>query len=309
MQQRYPQLQAESPFRICAGFAVLHWVVIAPAAPQQQTQHQRISNADAAANAAARRQQVARQERLHRGFADEGNAAAHFAGADVNGTARGSAGRALQTAGAVERGEHSAKAGGRSGSGGSSSEAGGRVLQQIVSLRHGGTTSHHGFRERHGFDQLLGSPQQVVRAAFYLWVSAANLVAVSTMWARAADAFDAGAAARCKIAICTHNMAALVNETASWTSSQAEDQAAAYRTHAIDIVRFKSEALRCADRRLFGLLGAGATAGQLAGSAVAGAAAAAARHIPALAATLPALLMLGEQCVWMQTNSVNRAAT
>lgn len=46
--------------------------------------------------------------------------------------------------------------------------------------------------------------------------------------------------------------------------------------------------------RLFGFLGAGATAGQLAASAVAGSAAAAARHMPALATALPALLMLGE---------------
>ena len=46
-------------------------------------------------------------------------------------------------------------------------------------------------------------------------------------------------------------------------------------------------------RRLFGLLGAGATAGQLAASMVVGSAAAAARHMPALATALPALLMLG----------------
>lgn len=46
--------------------------------------------------------------------------------------------------------------------------------------------------------------------------------------------------------------------------------------------------------RLFGLLGAGATAGQLAGSAAAGLAAATAHHVPALATALPPLLMLGD---------------
>lgn len=39
-------------------------------------------------------------------------------------------------------------------------------------------------------------PRQVLRAAFYLWLSVCNLVAASTVWARLADKFTSAAAAR-----------------------------------------------------------------------------------------------------------------
>ena len=35
-----------------------------------------------------------------------------------------------------------------------------------------------------------------MRIGFYLWLSLLNLLATSTLWARAADAFDSSAAAR-----------------------------------------------------------------------------------------------------------------
>ena len=38
--------------------------------------------------------------------------------------------------------------------------------------------------------------QRAVRIGFYLWLSLLNLVATSTLWARAADAFDSNAAKR-----------------------------------------------------------------------------------------------------------------
>lgn len=43
-------------------------------------------------------------------------------------------------------------------------------------------------------DPSLTQPQRAVRIGFYLWLSLVNLVATSTLWARAADAFDSHAA-------------------------------------------------------------------------------------------------------------------
>jgi hypothetical protein len=40
----------------------------------------------------------------------------------------------------------------------------------------------------------LGAPQRAVRVALFLWMSLLNLVAVSAMWARAADVFAGGTA-------------------------------------------------------------------------------------------------------------------
>ena len=45
-------------------------------------------------------------------------------------------------------------------------------------------------------DPSLTAPQKAVRIAFYLWLSLLNLLATSTLWARAADAFDSDAASR-----------------------------------------------------------------------------------------------------------------
>lgn len=45
-------------------------------------------------------------------------------------------------------------------------------------------------------DPSLTPPQRAVRIGFYLWLSLLNLVATSTLWARAADAFDSHAAKR-----------------------------------------------------------------------------------------------------------------
>ena len=45
-------------------------------------------------------------------------------------------------------------------------------------------------------DASLTRPQKVVRIAFYLWLGLLNLLATSTLWARAADAFDSNAASR-----------------------------------------------------------------------------------------------------------------
>ncbi|KAL3148605.1 hypothetical protein ABBQ38_014033 [Trebouxia sp. C0009 RCD-2024] len=45
-------------------------------------------------------------------------------------------------------------------------------------------------------DPSLTASQKAVRIGFYLWLSLLNLVATSTLWARAADAFDSNAASR-----------------------------------------------------------------------------------------------------------------
>lgn len=91
-----------------------------------------------------------------------------------------------------------------------------------------------------GAATIASTAQSVTLAALYLWLSAANLVAVSVMWVSVADAFDAAAAAR-----------------------------------------------------LFGFLAAGATSGQLAGSAVAGVGAVVASRSPAVERGLPIILLLG----------------
>jgi len=45
-------------------------------------------------------------------------------------------------------------------------------------------------------DPNLTRGQKAVRVAFYLWLSLLNLLATSTLWARAADVFDSSAASR-----------------------------------------------------------------------------------------------------------------
>lgn len=174
-------------------------MVVSPTASQQ---HARAS--DAAAEAAARRQQVARQERLRVGLADwQGTTEQGIFGSGGNAS---HAGRVLQHAGTRRRNsdsrealqQHTITADDAGSNGGSNS----RALQQIVSIR-GNSSGGDDSWELSAHDSksyfpgnLLGSPQQTVRAAYFLWASALNLVAVSTMWARAADVFDAGAAAR-----------------------------------------------------------------------------------------------------------------
>ena len=169
-------------------------MVVAPVTASRQ----HVSGSSAAAAAAARRQQAARQERLHLGLADLRNSGAHSNAKQgifrhaANDSQGGGRARALQQLSESK------------GSSASRQHSAGRGLQQIVSIKgnssgtgkgSGGhiNGSHNRPAAAHG---LLRSPQQAVRAAFYLWVSAANLVAVSTMWARAADAFDTSAAAR-----------------------------------------------------------------------------------------------------------------
>ena len=177
-----------------AGFAVLHWVVVAPVSAA----HQPDRGSGAAAAAAARRQQVARQERLHLRLAD----------LQESGTQRNAEQGIFRHAANDSRGERRARAlqqlSGSAGSSASRQHSASRGLQQIVSIKGNssgtgnGSTSHGSISSGNSMasHSLLGSPQQAVRAAFYLWVSAANLVAVSTMWARAADAFDTSTAAR-----------------------------------------------------------------------------------------------------------------
>jgi hypothetical protein len=41
---------------------------------------------------------------------------------------------------------------------------------------------------RHG-DPALSQPQRLLRGAFYVWVNVMNLVCISSLWARCADAF------------------------------------------------------------------------------------------------------------------------
>eukprot|EP00775_Hariotina_reticulata_P011490 gene11490-11633_t len=52
-----------------------------------------------------------------------------------------------------------------------------------------------GISQRDG-DPSLSQPQRLLRAAFYVWVNCMNLVAISSLWARCADAFCPEAAAR-----------------------------------------------------------------------------------------------------------------
>jgi hypothetical protein len=174
----------------------LHWAVIAPVTATRQHD----SGSDGAAAAAARRQQAARQERLHLGLAD----------LQDSGNQRNAQQGILRHAANDSQGERTVRAlqqlDGSAGANASLYHGASRGLQQIVSINGNSGTGIGsgvlgvGSRDSRGRStaahSLLGSPQQAVRAAFYLWVSAANLVAVSTMWARAADAFDTSAAAR-----------------------------------------------------------------------------------------------------------------
>lgn len=50
-------------------------------------------------------------------------------------------------------------------------------------------------RARTGSPELTSAARSV-RIAFYLWLTLVNLLATSTLWARAADAFDSNAAVR-----------------------------------------------------------------------------------------------------------------
>ncbi len=196
-----------------AGFALLHWAAIPMAAPRHS-----LSPADAAAAAASRRQQVAQQEQLHRGSLNHGNSSDHIAawGTPHGGDDGGNVGSSRRRLAAVNcLGNDSAKhmlwkSGGSggigdSGGGGIGSSSGSRALRQIVEIRaadskagSSGAAAGDSDSTHNGAGWLPDiDPQQAVRAAFYLWVSAANLVGVSTMWAHAADAFDPGAAARC----------------------------------------------------------------------------------------------------------------
>jgi hypothetical protein len=155
------------------------------------------SGSGAAAAAAARRQQAARQERLHLGHADlqeignQRNVQQGIFRHEANDSQGKGTARALQQLSA--------------GTGGNTDwhRSASRGLQQVVSIKSNSSTGNGsgvlgvgGRGSSPVAHSLLGSPQQAVGAAFYLWVSAANLVAVSTMWARAADAFDTSAAAR-----------------------------------------------------------------------------------------------------------------
>ncbi|KAK9845484.1 hypothetical protein WJX81_007618 [Elliptochloris bilobata] len=91
-------------------------------------------------------------------------------------------------------------------------DAGGKAAGARRGARQGARSSVR------GGDQTLSAAQRAVRAAFYLWLGAANLVAISSLWARVSDVFSSDAGLR-----------------------------------------------------LFGLLSAGATCGQMAGSLAAGA--------------------------------------
>jgi hypothetical protein len=172
----------------------LHWIVVAPvSAPRQHD-----SGSGTAAAAAARRQQAARQERLHLSLAS----------LQQGGTQRHAQQGIFRHEANDSRGERTSRAlqqlSGSVGDNASRQHSASRALQQIVSIKgnnsgtgsgsgsHGSTSSGSSTAAR----RLLATPQQAVRAAFYLWVSAANLVAVSTMWARAADACETSAAAR-----------------------------------------------------------------------------------------------------------------
>ena len=142
--------------------------MVAPVAATRQYE----SGSGAAAAAAARRQQAARQERLHLGLADlqesgnHKNAQQGIFRHEANGSQGGQTARALQQltgiAGGNTNRHHSAS----------------RGLQQIVSIQGNGSSTgsasaSHGSVSSGGpaaTRSLLSSPQQAVRAAFYLWV-------------------------------------------------------------------------------------------------------------------------------------------
>ena len=80
----------------------------------------------------------------------------------------------------------------------SSTEHGHRHLQQYKPppLTPKSAAATHSTSQTKTGDPNLTRAQKAVRVAFYLWLSLLNLLATSTLWARAADAFDSNAAPR-----------------------------------------------------------------------------------------------------------------
>lgn len=80
----------------------------------------------------------------------------------------------------------------------SSTEHGHRHLQQYKPppLSPKSAAATHTSSQTKTGDPSLTRAQRAVRIAFYLWLSLLNLLATSTLWARAADAFDSDAASR-----------------------------------------------------------------------------------------------------------------
>ena len=78
-------------------------------------------------------------------------------------------------------------------------------LPTVQATRHSATANSSHGRGRFMLDATArvrsGSPElssasRAIRIAFYLWLTLVNLLATSTLWARAADAFDSNAAVR-----------------------------------------------------------------------------------------------------------------
>ena len=78
----------------------------------------------------------------------------------------------------------------------SSAEHRHRHLQQYPSLTPKSAAATKSASQTKTGDPNLTRAQKAVRVAFYLWLSLLNLLATSTLWARAADAFDSNAASR-----------------------------------------------------------------------------------------------------------------
>ena len=161
------------------GFVLLHWAV-GLARPGAGV----AGKPAAAAAAAARRQLVARQEAL--AHFDSGVVSIHSGGGGgTNGSASAAQRALLQSSstssvnGSADRYQRTLLQNDNASAGAAESGLGGTGIKATAVKSDG------------------SSWQRAVRMAFYLWVSAANLVAVSTMWARAADAFHPNAAARC----------------------------------------------------------------------------------------------------------------
>ena len=81
------------------------------------------------------------------------------------------------------------------------------LSQQSASSKSSNSSQGHvGYRHNRNMLDVSGNAKQgnpelasfarFVRIAFYLWLTLVNLLATSTLWARAADAFDSNAAAR-----------------------------------------------------------------------------------------------------------------
>lgn len=72
-----------------------------------------------------------------------------------------------------------------------------QLQQQDLSQLHSNSTAQSTTQtQAKTGDPNLSGAQKAVRIGFYLWLSLLNLLATSTLWARAADAFDSSAAAR-----------------------------------------------------------------------------------------------------------------